>query len=653
MSPLSSSTGINQELVIEKNACFQIGRWQVEVLSYLGLLTFEEIHYFKVKIQDLEQDESVSEGLLRVGAVDGGLGRELKLRQALQEAKIAMMAGLLGQTVEAVKINLGSPTSHQVSSELVGEALINEVDPTSNPITESNNEDGFDHPIAESNNEDRLDQLSDSEIASYTEVSLADSPEENDYLPEEYHPSKQAIADSTERKLMLLTRFCDESETLKAHLIPSSQSGAAVDLEKSLLLSGQICQFFQYVHQQGWCFIHLLPETIEIDTPVVQFYDLTSAYPVGDLLSTGLEGVFCAPELAGKRPVNELMSSYTIGVLLYQLLYQQPIPVGQTQPGLRPMPLIHQLLKICLSALPEERFSLEQLRDRLLSARKLASVSKIQWQVASRSTVGLSIDRLHNEDNYGICQHQLSNAEPLILAIVADGMGGMAQGEVASEQAVQTVLAAELPSQFDPQGCVSWLESVFQQANEAIAQAVRDGGTTLSLVLGIAQDLMIAHVGDSRIYLLRQDEIYQLSEDHSLVATLVNSGQITIEESLEHPDRNILTKSLGSKPRLSGGYVQTHNSWNQELSTPLENGDIVLLCSDGVWDLISNPELVRIFTHHSLQEAVDQTIDQVLDAGAPDNATLVALKFRVYPQTLEEGENVTFLMEKSRTSIRG
>ena len=94
---------------------------------------------------------------------------------------------------------------------------------------------------------------------------------------------------------------------------------------------------------------------------------------------------------------------------------------------------------------------------------------------------------------------------------------------------------------------------------------MRDGGTTLSITLAVGRDLAIAHVGDSRIYLLRQGEIRQLSEDHSLVAMLVASGQITPEESLDHPDRNVLTKSIGSKRRLSDGYVQQLSRSDQNL----------------------------------------------------------------------------------------
>ncbi|NET58790.1 MAG: bifunctional protein-serine/threonine kinase/phosphatase [Symploca sp. SIO2E6] len=114
------------------------------------------------------------------------------------------------------------------------------------------------------------------------------------------------------------------------------------------------------------------------------------------------------------------------------------------------------------------------------------------------------------------------------------------------------------------------------------------------MVFAVGRDLSIAHVGDSRIFLLRKGIICQLSEDHSMVAMLLASGEITYQESLNHPDRSILIKSLGSKKRLSAGYVQDLSSFGAELSLTLEDGDILLLCSDRVWDLVSANQLAEI-----------------------------------------------------------
>jgi PPM family protein phosphatase len=142
---------------------------------------------------------------------------------------------------------------------------------------------------------------------------------------------------------------------------------------------------------------------------------------------------------------------------------------------------------------------------------------------------------------------------------------------------------------------------------------------------------MIAHVGDSRILLLRNGQICQLSEDHSIVTMLLASGRITYEESLNHPDQNVLIKSLGSKSRLSEGYVQTLSRFDENPSMTLQDGDTLLLCSDGVWDLLSAADFADIFTQaETLPSGVHQAIAQVLSKGAHDNSTLLALRCQMH-----------------------
>ncbi|MFN7503228.1 MAG: PP2C family protein-serine/threonine phosphatase, partial [Dolichospermum sp.] len=403
-------------------------------------------------------------------------------------------------------------------------------------------------------------------------------------------------------------------------------------LEESLLITGQICQLFRYIFQREWCVINILPQFIKIGTPI-EFFDLTNAYPVNEILTSGLVGNYCDPELAYcKSPIQETMSSYTVAALLYQIIHKQTLPTDQREEiEISPIPVIHQILKICLSALPQERFTLEQLLQILVSTRQEISTPKINWEIASSSTVGLSINRLKNEDNYGIKYQKISDTETIILAAIADGMGGMSQGELASKLAIKTVLeTAIFPEYPTIEQYQEWLTNLFTQANETVSNQVKEGGTTLSVIFARSQQLIISHVGDSRIYLLRQGEIKQLSEDHSLVAMLVASGQITPSQSLEHPDRNVLIKSIGTKRRLSDGYVQNLKQTTPELSMQLAHQDILLLCSDGVWDLVSKNELEEIFTiDQNLQTSVNLTINKVLERGASDNATLLALQFLV------------------------
>ena len=641
-SPSSDST---TSLAIEENQTFLINNFQVEVLSYLGQLS-ADIHYFKVNISptDPEADASSNKvALLRVGSSQGGLQRELELRKVLGDYR--MVAELITHTVkDSVIINPAPVLNTEILEEKQHELETETTTDSENAIDDENISIENESLPAESEDillsnqleqeslpaesEDILDinQLEQESLPAESEEILdINQLEESDDLEEVYYQEIEVTSNDSTSKLIVICDFPEETKTLE-DCIKKEQK-----LECFLSVTSQVCQFMRYVYEQhNWCLISIQPQLIQIGTPS-QFFDLTNAYPIGEILPSGLQGNYCAPELASnKNPIHESMSSYTVGALLYHYIHKQPLSPNQAiDIKINPIPRIYQILKICLSPVPEERFPLAQLLSILVETRQLISIPKMHWKVASNSTLGLSTKRLQNEDNYGVRQQQLSNLETMIMGVVADGMGGMSQGEVASQLAVETVLQEPIPTDIkNLEDRNEWLISLVQKANDVISANVKDGGTTLSLILAIAQQLMVAHVGDSRIYLLRQGEITQLSEDHSLVAMLVANGQITEEESLEHPDRNVLTKSLGSKRRLSDGYVQDLRRTTQGLSLKLENEDTLLLCSDGVWDLVNKNEFVEIFCENQdLQLAVDQIIQRVLQRGASDNATLLALQF--------------------------
>ena len=558
-------------LIIKENICFRIDNLQIEIISYLGQLT-PDIYYFQVNII------SEKPGLLRIGATNSALNQELELRKRLGDYKL--VTEILAHSQDNITIDIKPQNPPEIATIF-------------SPIPE---------------------------------IDTASEYLQKEYLEDEYYPETEISTNISNQKLLLITYLPKENQTLETWL------KTAHSLEESIFLTSQICQLCRYLHQRGWCFINILPQFIQMGTPI-QFFDLTSAYPLGETLNSGLIGTYCAPELAYcKNPIHETMSSYTVAALLYQIIHKQTLSTDQTiEIQINPIPIIYQILKICLSSLPEERFPLEQLLKILVRTRQNISTPKINWQIASSSTVGLSINRLQNEDNYGIKQQKISDRETILLAAIADGMGGMSQGELASQLAIKTVL--ETPIFFQNQTIEQyqeWLENLFIQANETVSNQLKDGGTTLSVIFAISQQLIISHVGDSRIYLLRQGQIKQLSQDHSLVAMLVASEQITEAESLDHPDRNILTKSIGTKRRLSDGYVQDLKQTTPELSMKLEHEDIILLCSDGVWDLVPKNEIAEIFTpDQNLQKSVDLTINKVLERGASDNATLLALQFLV------------------------
>ena len=617
-----------QDLIIKEQESCSIGELTLEVIAYLGLLT-SDVHYFKVKLQSDSEIEQF--GLLRVGSVESSLKRELKLRESLGD--YGMIAKLLAyDTVDSVLINPPVALSEPENNQELPEEVEIESEGADYPSTygihiqkTTQEETGFVDSEMEQEGISDKDKVTEEQTQIEIEQDITNEVpqtevEESEYLEEEYYPEQEISIDDSKQKLLLLTYFPQEQKTLVTWLQEEHST------EEYLSIAIQICQFSSYLHQRQWCFVNLLNQLIEIGKPL-QFFDLTTAYPMNESPAAGLIGNYCAPELSAAHNIQESMASYTVGALLYQCFHQQSPSDRELDLKIEPIPRIYQLLKIALSPIPEERFPLSQLLSLLVETRSLFRHKKIQWQVASRSTLGLSTSRLTNEDNYGVRQQQLGDAQNLIMGVVADGMGGMAQGEVASQIAVQTLIEEPIPQEFEGEEFqANWLTSLVHKANESITNTVKDGGTTLSAVLGVSDRLMLAHVGDSRIYLIRQGEISQLSEDHSLVAMMVASGQITQEESLEHPERNVLTKSLGSKRLLTNGYVQDLKRIKPELSMALEDGDILLLCSDGVWDLVSTDEIAQIFANSSLQSAVDATINQVIDKGASDNATLLALQ---------------------------
>jgi protein phosphatase len=218
--------------------------------------------------------------------------------------------------------------------------------------------------------------------------------------------------------------------------------------------------------------------------------------------------------------------------------------------------------------------------------------------------------RRHNEDAY--------YARSPVFA-VADGMGGAQAGEVASRAAVDAV-AAGLPEDGTPE---DRLAAVVRRANEVIFRMSREDdsragmGTTLTAVHVGERDIAIAHVGDSRAYRLRDGELSRLTEDHSLVEEMRRRGQLTAEEADEHPQRSIITRALGPEPDV---LVDT-TSW------AARDGDVLLLCSDGLTSMIPESRVAEILREAAgLEQAGRALIAAANRAGGRDNITVVLLR---------------------------
>jgi serine/threonine protein phosphatase PrpC len=216
-----------------------------------------------------------------------------------------------------------------------------------------------------------------------------------------------------------------------------------------------------------------------------------------------------------------------------------------------------------------------------------------------------------NEDSYRVLT-------PLF--VLADGMGGAQAGEVASQTAVE-VFAEGLPD--GPGSNEERLAELVIQANariHALAQsdeAHAGMGTTLTAAYVGEDDLAIAHVGDSRLYVLRDGALEQLTDDHSLVGELVRRGQISAEEAEDHPQRSIITRALGIEDEV----VVDHVTW------PVRDGDVFLLCSDGLTGMVPDPRVAEIIqAAPNLSQAAHALVHAANEAGGRDNITVILFR---------------------------
>ncbi len=238
--------------------------------------------------------------------------------------------------------------------------------------------------------------------------------------------------------------------------------------------------------------------------------------------------------------------------------------------------------------------------------------------VAFRSDVGRT--RRHNEDYVGFYEPQDAQeiASAGRLYVVADGVGGAAAGEIASQYAVRKVLAGYYASQ-EPDLEERLVQAVTAANTDIYAFAdsrPRPMATTLVAAVVHEDELIVANVGDSRAYLVREGEIRQVTEDHSLTAQMVRQGKISVKEAETHPKRNLLVRTVGGSDRvqvdLFGG--------------PLLLDDVVVLCTDGLTRYLSEEEIAQAVCAMRPQQAVDQLVHMANERGGKDNITVLVLQ---------------------------
>jgi len=243
-------------------------------------------------------------------------------------------------------------------------------------------------------------------------------------------------------------------------------------------------------------------------------------------------------------------------------------------------------------------------------------------EAASLTDVGRQ--RSNNEDSYIYWEPDSDEdfRRKGRLAVIADGMGGYEGGQEASRLAVETVRSVyDNAFAGDPQ---ETLVDAFAAAHQNIQRFAQEHpqfygmGTTCTALAIVDRQLSFAHVGDSRLYLIRAESISRLTRDHSYVGRLVESGIVRSEDAESHPQRHILTAALGSGREVTPN-VPDH-------PFPLEEGDTLLLCTDGLWGLVGDPDLARIVQANPPAEACQKLVAMALERGGPDNITVLLLR---------------------------
>jgi len=255
--------------------------------------------------------------------------------------------------------------------------------------------------------------------------------------------------------------------------------------------------------------------------------------------------------------------------------------------------------------------------------------------LSDRILVGTSqstgVERAHNEDAL-FSLIGSSSGEAAVpnfgLFVVADGMGGHRSGEVASAISVRAVAQRlakdtllrlfESDELLDGQPLQDQVRKALQEANNSVVSRVPGGGTTLTAALMLGNQMTIGHVGDSRAYALTNGKAKVLTRDHSLVKRLEELGQLTEAEAATHPQRNVLYKAIGQGANLEVDVV-TH---------PVPRNGFLLICSDGLWGVVPEAELLRIvWSAEHPQAACDELVRAANSAGGPDNITVIMVYF--------------------------
>ena len=239
-------------------------------------------------------------------------------------------------------------------------------------------------------------------------------------------------------------------------------------------------------------------------------------------------------------------------------------------------------------------------------------------EIYGKSDIGMV--RQQNQDAFNFERLE----DNVFYAVVCDGMGGASGGDVATKTAVEIISGIIKKNFRDNMGLNSiktMLTTAITQANIKIFNLSKTDeklfgmGTTVIAAIVIKNAVFLAHVGDSRAYIINSVYAFQLTRDHSMVQYLVEQGKLTAKQAKNHPEKNIITRALGVEKKVDIDYLET----------TMADGDILLICTDGLSNQIEGSEIKKISNEYGAGESLDRMIKLANSRGGPDNITAVAL----------------------------
>lgn len=229
------------------------------------------------------------------------------------------------------------------------------------------------------------------------------------------------------------------------------------------------------------------------------------------------------------------------------------------------------------------------------------------------------VKRQTNQD-YIFCAENSVGSFPNLF-IVADGMGGHKAGDYASRTCVDCVVDSVKQSTLKTP--ISIMEEAINRANEQILndsrmyQEYEGMGTTFVSAVVIEMVMYVANIGDSRLYIINDKEIKQITEDHSLVETMIRNGEIGRKEARLHPNKNIITRALGTGPKVTADYFEVN----------LTKGDVLLMCSDGLSNMMEDDDIMYIVRRYAqLDSAGNKLVEKANECGGKDNISILLIR---------------------------